>query len=189
MDIFRAHKVRGTSLPPEFMLIRMIENIQNPHSSWTADIPISKWKGVMCLESGDIDKIRFERSKLQGPLRWDMLPRSLTHFGVYSNKLMGEVDLSELPPKLKFLDGSYNMFTGGLDLCHLPMSLEEIFFSENKLSGRVDFSHLPHRLCSLALRHNRLLGGEMRLRELPSSLSYRPIFETSIVVIDDSAIN
>ena len=185
MDYRRAHKVRGTSLPAEFMLLQMIKDIRNPLSSWTADTAACKWKGVRCSEDGILTEFLVDSHNLIGTLQWEKFPRSLVRFCVHRNELSGDVDLSDLPPNLAFLRGSYNNFTGTPDLCHLPKSLEEIFFSRNQLSGHVDFSCLPSGMRTLALRHNTGLTGTKRASELPSSLSYCPVHETSIIEIDD----
>ena len=184
MDVPQAHKVRGVSLPQEFMLIRLMENIINPLPSWNPDTPAYAWEGVSC-EDETIHSFICESRNITGTLRWEELPRSLIHFSVYRNKLTGEVDLSRLPPGLKSLNGSYNDFTGGVDLCHLPDTLVELLFSGNLLSGHTDFAHLPPNLRAMSFRNNVKMSGVLRFTELPPRLTYRPIQGTAITDIND----
>ena len=177
----RAAKVRGASLPEEYRLSRMLQNVKNPLRSWSESKPACSWECVHC--SGEaITRFDCQEKRLKGEVRWEELPNTLTFFSVFKNELEGTLYLSNLPLDLNILNGSYNKFEGEIDLCHLPENMHELLFSENLLSGFVNFSHLPPNLITLALRDNSGLFGEMVLDELPKKLSYRPITNTGIKI-------
>ena len=42
---------RGSLLPVEYDLERLIQNISNPHPSWKSSTPACEWRGIKCSDS------------------------------------------------------------------------------------------------------------------------------------------
>ena len=176
-------KVRGSSLPQEYELARLIADVRNSHSSWNVSIAACKWQGVTCDEELRVTQIYWTKrlwneyltyvkvnlKPLAGPLHWHYLPRTLLRFSVASNKLIGTVPLDSLPPDLLFFYASDNTFTGELNLTSLPLTLKGLSLKANMFEGCVDFTQLPPNLTFLTVSGNEL-SGIVDLSSLPDTM-------------------
>ena len=186
-----AGKVRGSELPQEYELEKLIENVENTDPSWNTSIPIYKWKGVQCDEHARVTCIYWGFHGLCGPLQCiGFLERckkflcgttslqvnttglsapQLTYFSASGNKLTGSLNLSQLPPELEYLLLNRNLFERYVDLAHLPPNLYELRLQDNKLTVDIDLSRLPCSIEYLCLSRNKFTG-ELHLQHLPPSL-------------------
>ena len=166
-----AGKVRGSELPQEYELEKLIENVENTDPSWNTSIPIYKWKGVQCDEHARVTCIYWGFHGLCGPLQWYWLPRTLQKISVWDNKLTGSIPLDSLPPQLTYFSASGNKLTGSLNLSQLPPELEYLLLNRNLFERYVDLAHLPPNLYELRLQDNKLTV-DIDLSRLPCSIEY-----------------
>ena len=171
----RIGKVRGTFLPVEYELAKLISDVENPHESWSTTTPACEWDGVDCNDKGEVIEVSWGFRGLLGTLHWEHLPRSLTSLSVYNNQLRGPVDFSSLPRGLAHLWISSNAFSGELHFEHLPPGLRILNISNCHFSGFVDFSCLQRS--SLAkggsgfdMRNNPELKGSISKRAVPKGV-------------------
>lgn len=169
--ILKLGKLRGAVLPVEYDLLRLIENITNPHNSWMGDTPACEWMGVVCNEKLQVTKIEWGLMKLQGTIIWSALPNSLRDLSLLNNQLTGHVDLTHLPEGLNELWIMQNYFSGSVDLTCLSCGLNKLFMSNNEFVGSVDLTQLPDSLMSLSLSRNHLTGS-IDLMCLPHEMKY-----------------
>ena len=188
----RRGRVTG-NLPQEITLMRVIAEIENPHYSWSAETPASKWDGVSCESTGEIYKISWKGFALRGKLRWELLPekacivevtagwRCSRYFS--SNFLTGVLPTASLPNGLHTLDASYGTVMGHVDLCTLPPELLSLSLNENYLEGPLDFTKLPASLLFLSLTSFscKVSYGVVDFTALPKKL-------TSILLIGSKVI-
>ena len=122
----RPSKVRGVSLPQEYELARLIQNVETQHPSWSTATPACQWHRVKCNQEKKVSEISWSHSSLSGELHLSCLPLSTTLFSVADNKLTGSVDLTHLPEVMHRLNLSRNRFSGHPDLTRLPHKMEEL---------------------------------------------------------------
>ena len=171
----RIGKVRGTFLPVEYELEKFINDVENPHESWSTATPACEWDGVKCNDKGDVIRISWDGRKLRGILRWEHLPRFLTALSVCNNQLRGPIDFSSLPEGLTHLWISLNAFSGELHFEHLPPGLKILNISSCHFSGFVDFSCLQRSLLAKGgsgfdMRNNPELKGSISRRAVPKGV-------------------
>ena len=53
----RSSKVKGTQLPQEFHLMKLIANMSNLHSTWKPDVPLAEWEGITLDAKGNVIQI------------------------------------------------------------------------------------------------------------------------------------
>ena len=88
----RLAKIRGTALPQEYDLERLVAGIPDPHSSWTADTPVCEWDGVICMSRGTPTSLRWSShaSRMKGGTVYlQFMPVSIQTFSVPSCGLFG----------------------------------------------------------------------------------------------------
>jgi len=103
-------KVHSVLLTVEFVLLQFIENITNPHTSWTGDTPACEWRGVVCEEKQKVTKILWFSMNFQGKITWSTFPCSLRYLDLFDNELTGHVDLTHLSEGLNELWIMQNYF-------------------------------------------------------------------------------
>ena len=175
----RLAKVRGTFLPQEYHLVRLIEGIENQHSSWNTGTPACKWHGIQCNEEGEVISISWLYCNLCGELSWKYLPPTLFISSLYDNKLCGNVPFSSLPKKLDLINLSQNRFSGEPNLRDLPPLLTYLDIGYNHFEGHVDLDSLPVLLTDLYLASNQGLEGILDLEGRVSHFCYS-VLETHI---------
>ena len=173
----RPSKVRGTDLPPVFLLTRFILNVT--HSFFTHQPPdsLSQWPGVVLNAHQEVIEINWSSRGMLGTLSWAYLPCTLINLnlgngflgGGKSNQLFGDVELSLLPHSLQLFNLFRNSFSGELSLSHLPPGLIEFTASSNAFTGSICLLHLPRTLELLFLKDNHLCGS-LDLGSLPPAL-------------------
>ena len=166
----RPSKVRGVSLPQEYELARLIQNVETQHSSWSTATPACQWHRVKCNQEKKVSEISWSHSSLSGELHLSCLPLSTTVFSVADNKLTGSVDLTHLPEVMHRLNLSRNRFSGHPDLTRLPHKMEELYLIQNQFSGNVCLTQLPTNLRIMALNRNHF-EGTLDLEHLPLSMA------------------
>ena len=94
--VSRAGKVRGGTLPQEYILWQNLGNAVHKETSWTSQTPTSKWKYVSCNAHNEVthllwsfDLLLSECQTLQGKLVWENMPRTLLHFEAKYQALSG----------------------------------------------------------------------------------------------------
>ena len=169
----RLGKLRA-SLPQEYELAAFIQEIENPHVSWSVHIPACSWMNVKCSDSGYVTDLYWDSRNayaMRGVLHWKNLPPTLSRLYLMGHQLSGNLHLEHLPHKPLSLKACINQFTGNLSMDTLPELLIELSVSDNQLEGSLDLTHLPTILHILRLNSNRFTGN-LVLIDLPSSLSH-----------------
>ena len=162
-------KVRGALLPQEYNLAHVIEDLENPHPSWSTSSHACMWKGIRC-ETEKVSVILWHGMKLSGHLKFNWLPRTLVDIYMRSNRLSGSVHLSSLPASLKILSLSQNSFTETLDFSQLPGNLQVIDLGHNQFEGNVELGSFPLTLTELDVSHNKL-SGSVYFSSLPPGIN------------------
>ena len=181
-DVVRSGKVRGTTVPVEYELSRLVSNISNPHKSWTTHNTVEKWQGVIFdNEINAVHSIRWGRDPKTNPfyftpeycgsILWEYLSEGLVLFDVAFNALEGHVPLAKLPSTLQRMYVQVNKHIGPIDLQNLPCFLTELNLSFNDFSGSVAFNRLPQSL-EILLLHSNSFHGSLDLTHLPPSLRF-----------------
>ena len=167
----RAAKISSVSVPQEYDLIRLIQNVQNRHPSWDTNTPAGAWAGVVCDERNQATHITWSNYKLSS-LVWKYLPSSLLTLHVLSSELCGELPFVLFPPSLEVINLYNNKLTGNLDLLRLPPLLENLDVEKNMFFGVVDFSSLPSTLADVKLSRNSELKGVFDVALHSPNLTY-----------------
>ena len=143
--IARAAKVSATNLPSEYDLVRLVRNIENPHTSWSTSTPACEWDGVSCNKEAEITGINWPSRKLTGELSFSYLPKTLHTLYAYVNKLSGELQFDTFPVTcmMRTLSLRDNELSGPLDLTALPPKLKTLILSGNQFTGDVCLTKLP----------------------------------------------
>ena len=169
-------KIRGTILPQEYELERLVAEILNKHSSWTVATLSCKWEGVACNGQGEVTELTFDaelelgfNGEFTGPLHLEYLPRTVLRVSASANCFSGSDISSNLPPDLKQLDLGYNEFSGTINFSHFPSTLSVIILDSNHFEGGVDLGSLPADLNILKISGNSF-SGEINLCDLPKRL-------------------
>ena len=166
----RTARVRLENLPPEYELDRLVRNLQNRHSSWSLNTPLSEWRGVQYNERAQIS-ITWRMMQLAGTLELSHLSCTVEEFDTCGNFMSGDIALNSLPLSLRHLNLGFNNFSGPIDLTSLPPSLELLCLSNNGFSGEICLTQLPPKLLKLYLQGNAF-SGAICLSELPPILTY-----------------
>ena len=156
----RPAKVSRVSLPQEYHLARLLERVENLHSSMGTDIPACKWVGVSCDEMETIVAVKWSARNLNGPLNWAYFPNQLTEFDVGLNQLCGEVPFEYFPATLQYLSLPHNKFSGTPNFSKLPL-LHTIRLQSNEFHGWINFETLPKFLRCLFLNMNPNVEGAL----------------------------
>ena len=165
----KGSKVRGTSLPQEYALVKFLANVTHDSGTWSTHTPACAWNGISCDGKDRVVEIRIGGEGLSGTLDVSSLPASLLLLNTASNKLCGSVAFCSLPGELQQLILRYNFFTGLVDLTRLPFGLQSLSLQSNRFSGTIDLASLPPTLHSIYLGCNNLDGG-LDLSSLPRTL-------------------
>jgi len=168
-SVLKPGKVQGSSMPQEYNLMRLIQNIENPRPSWNTSTPACEWEDVSCDQSSMVTEINWEVLHLRGLLCLEYLPDSIIDFHASENALFGSVRLDYLPGPLELLNLSENAFSGAVDLVSLPSALRSLYLDENMFTGSVVLNSLPSQLRILNLAANKLTG-TLDLGHLPPNL-------------------
>mmetsp|Transcript_43193 Transcript_43193/g.60589 ORF Transcript_43193/g.60589 Transcript_43193/m.60589 type:complete len:300 (+) Transcript_43193:37-936(+) len=190
----RIAKVSAANLPQEYLLVRLLAEVNNLDESWSLHTPACEWEGVSCNEREEVSHVRWTQRDLSGTMNLIYLPHSLYDFDVCQNALEGTAPLTRLPSELRSLTLYENRFAGELDLIFLPLCFEDLTLndnrfngtvcltslpvnmrnvnlSENRLTGPLDLTLLPPNICQVYLSGNQL-SGELDLRQLPSGIRH-----------------
>ena len=178
----RLGKVRGNVFPAEFLLQQFAQDLTNPVPSWSQEVSVCEWEGIVCNDQLEVEKVDLRSRKLRGVLQWKFLPHTVQILVFWENTLSGPVDLTVLPPPLTVFRISENEFSGEIDLCHLPSNLKVLNLAKNNFSGMVRFDMLPQGLERILLYRNEELMGDMIISKLPPCLSIRYVQGTKIRV-------
>jgi len=162
----RPSKVRGASLPQEYELARLIQNVETQHPSWSTATPACEWCYVECNQEEKVEEVSWSHTSLSGELHLSYLPFSVKIFDVSDNQLTGSVDLTHLPEANCRFNLSRNRFSGQADLTKLPNEMEELYLIQNQFSGNVCLTQLPIHFLILALNGNQF-EGTLDLEHLP----------------------
>ena len=162
-------KVRGSHLPQEYELSRLIADVDNPDHTWNTSIPACEWKGITCNEYLKVTRICWGSMGLTGMLRWEYLSSTLHHFLIWRSKLTGNVSLDTLPSQLVQIHASTNAFKGSLDFIHLPHTLQSLDLHENQFTGSVNLVQLPQSIQHFLVGNNKC-SGSIDLTCLPSTI-------------------
>ena len=80
----RGHKIRGTQLPQEYDLDRLLLNVSHRHLTWSTATPACAWKGIECLETEKVRSINWDllevETYIRGQLDFIFLPLSVVKF-------------------------------------------------------------------------------------------------------------
>ena len=193
-------KIRGSTLPQEYDLSRLLQNFEILHPSWNTLTPACEWQGItcgsdfphLCVSNSQVTQIYWNEMSLRGSLQWDYLPLSVHSFHIGNNWITGSVPFHTLPSHFTCLQLLNNQFTGPVDFVRLPQSLRNLCLNSNLFYGEADLTHLPPGLVSLQFSSNKFSGtldlcslphglallelrdnalsGPLDLRQLPSSL-------------------
>ena len=197
----RLGKVKAP-LPPEYALALFIKDIENPHSTWSANTSACEWFGVSCNEARKpihYDYVTFQffgpflftewratTGVLRGQLSWAHLPDSVERLSVPRNDLSGGISVKDLPRSMLALILFGNQFSGELDLEALPGAIGVLDVKSNNLEGFVNMDRLPAGLLHLNLSNNFKLRGVCREsllpRQSPQDVCYVDIGGTAIRV-------
>ena len=142
-------KVRGANLPQEYELARFIENITNPHATWTSSTPACEWQNVFCQDDTYVVVLEWDCLRLSGSVQWMWLPKTVLSCDFSGNNLSGTIPFEVLPQGLASLNVGSNKFFGVLDLSHIVSELDKLYLGDNKFQGCVDLTHLPETLHEL----------------------------------------
>ena len=109
----RKGKVSRLMLPEEVNLDRLIQNLTNPHATWSTETRACDWDGVHCDESGTVTEIDWSLRQLRGELNFEYLPTSLETFNIERNEIYGKMPLSSFPslPRIEIWRVMSNVFT------------------------------------------------------------------------------
>mmetsp|Transcript_9194 Transcript_9194/g.12402 ORF Transcript_9194/g.12402 Transcript_9194/m.12402 type:complete len:214 (+) Transcript_9194:47-688(+) len=177
-------KVRGVSIPQEYKLARLIDDIEHNFPSWKESTPACKWDGVKCDEQSQIIHLKWGGRDLEGQLNWIYMPLLLQSLELWRNQLTGEVPFDSLPPTLESLVLHDNEFNGNPNFLHLPPPLKALNIRYNRFKGLVAFFSLPSSLRRLDLRGNIYLEGTLDVKGLQEHLCY-DVRDTHITVDDE----
>ena len=179
--ISRLGKVRGSQMPVEYDLMRFIEGIKYPHSSWNTTTPVCKWKGLKCDENDNVETIMWRALGLQGRINVEYLPPKLSKLTLEDNILFDSFEFNSMPSSssLYILVISENLFSGTPNLYHLPPYLIDLDISDNHFSGYVDFSVMPISLRYLYINNNKALKGMLDVNKAFKNLQYN-VFDTQV---------
>ena len=187
----RPAKIRAALLPQEYELVRLFEEVENPHPSWNVDTPANEWEAIRGSPLGTasmyylynrekygnaVRKTFINGRKLRGKLNLQYLPYSVACFHAGNNYFTGGAQLDSLPPSLELLCLSANQFEGSVDLSSLPEKLQILSLERNHFSGSVCLNRLPNSLKHLNLMENAF-AGTPDLQQLPSTLIYLDLSE------------
>ena len=182
-SIRKPAKVSGVPLPPQYDLLRLLQDVENLHPSWNSITPACEWEQVFCTppdeiediadlicpkpsskRSGEISRFYWCNRGLRGTLNWNYLPAKLKRLNVDKNQLTGDVPFDVLPATLKVIHLSNNRFSGTPSFRHLP-ALEEVYLNENNFVGWVKFEFLALSVRNLFVGNNPLLQGSLDVAE------------------------
>ena len=179
--LYPGSKIRGTDLPIEYDLARLVRGIENPRKSWTTECPGCLWEGVKCDKNETVTDIRWTYNTLCGSLDLGYLPSQLKAFRAFHNKLSGDFPFDVLPKTLETLLIQENNFHGTFNSYDLPPLLEVLNIEKNRFSGYVDFFALPASLRFAYISGNEMLQGKLDVIDLPKDIFY-DVNGTQIIV-------
>ena len=179
---------RGSLLPVEYDLERLIQNISNPHPSWKSSTPACEWRGIKCSDSFSEIRSSENAYEQQGTFQ------GTTHYGESAPKHkrtkaiqivtsiawgLYEIEMShnpEGPLRWEFLPSTLLCFrlsgarlSGNVNLGVLPRGLQVFNVCNNDLDGPLDLPALPPSILHLDLSMNSFRG-TVELTRLPSAL-------------------
>jgi len=166
----RIAKVSAANLPQEYLLVRLLAEVNNLDESWSLHTPACEWEGVSCNEREEVSRVEWGQLDLSGTMNLIHLPHSLYDFAVSGNALEGTVPLTRLPSELRSLTLYENRFAGELDLIFLPLCFEDLTLNDNRFNGTVCLTSLPVNMRNVNLSENRLTG-PLDLTLLPPNIS------------------
>ena len=166
----RIAKVSAANLPQEYLLVRLLAEVNNLDESWSLHTPACEWKGVSCNEREEVSCVEWGQLDLSGTMNLVHLPHSLYDFAVPGNALEGTVPLTRLPSELRSLALYVNRFEGELDLTSLPLCFEDLALNHNRFNGTVCLTSLPDSMQSVNISEN-CLTGPLDLTLLPPNIS------------------
>ena len=158
-------KVARATLPQEYDLVRLIQNVKNHHRSWDANTPACEWRGTVC-DAQNVVEIGWKLSDLHGELNWKYLPQELQILSLHTNALSGEVPFDQLPSTMLHLCLFFNKFMGTPNFLFLPPRLSYLSISMNQFDGQANFSSLPTTLNYLYVRDNEGLSGTLPIESM-----------------------
>ena len=187
----RPSKVRGSFLPEEYELTRLIENITIPLKTWNDATPACKWDHVVCNDHERVTELLwsvvYTRGTLSGTLQWHHLPKAIRGVflqgNYFRNEIKGSIDVSTFPQTLQRFSVATGRFSGTIDFSTLPISLISLNLSYNFFTGLVDATCLPPKIIEIKLNDNIFLGTP-DLSRLPNSLKFFAISHTHLALPD-----
>ena len=165
-------KVTGASLPVEFDLMRLTQNVENPDTTWSTNTTACMWRGIACNTADEVITIDWINFKLRGELHLKYFPVTLKRLYIHHNIFSGDFSFEISPPVLVSMIIAGNNFNGTPNFCSLPPMLEYLSMSNNKFEGRVDFSSLPLTLNEMYLNSNLKLQGTLDVSGVLKNLYY-----------------
>ena len=162
-------KVRGTVMPQEYELEKLLERITSRYDSWNVSNHACDWSGMKCNEEREVTVIDWTCCGIRGPLNWAHLPSTLKEMYACGDEIQGDLPLEDFPNHLEVLSLFDNYLRGELDFSQLPKTMKQLFLNRNDFEGHVDLTCLPTTLLYLELQQNTLCG-EVRLDKLPEGL-------------------
>ena len=157
-------KVSGVPLPPQYDLLRLLQDVENLLPSWNSTTPACEWEQVSCKPSGQIAAIYWCDKKFRGSLIWNYLPSKLERLNVARNQLSGDVPFDVLPATLKGINLSNNRFSGTPSFRYLP-ALNGVGLRANNFEGWVNFEFLALSVRHLFVNDNLMLQGSLNVAE------------------------
>ena len=187
----RPHRVSRVTLPQEDLITRLVEHIENKHSSWVLSKshwlwgaqPVSpcQWFGVYCDSEQRVARLIWDYSALcfelkhaalRGNLSWGYVPESVVDIYLENHRtLQGSCSFDALPQGLLTLQIFVNKFSGEINLTSLPPKLVSLLAWRNLFTGHADLTHLPPNVQRINLTGNALKG-LIDLTKLPSRLTH-----------------
>ena len=168
----RAGRIRNIPLPQEYTLSRLIQNIEDPHPSWTTETPACDWAAVECrYQTDEVLNIYWTETyvSMRGFLCWEFIPDTVQVFDISDKNVRGGLELGKLPEMMDKLIVLCNKMSGSVDLTVLPFHLSYLCLLGNAFTGTPDLQYLPACMLHLEMGLNDFCG-KIQLDALPSSL-------------------
>eukprot|EP01012_Entosiphon_sulcatum_P064221 TRINITY_DN93000_c0_g1_i1.p1 TRINITY_DN93000_c0_g1~~TRINITY_DN93000_c0_g1_i1.p1 ORF type:complete len:897 (+),score=91.15 TRINITY_DN93000_c0_g1_i1:51-2741(+) len=122
------------------------------------DLSRTKTQGSLAAEllPRSLMALGLQATQHSGTILWGTLPTGMVTLAVAFNEFSGTVVLAALPQTLSILNLEENQFEGSLSLAALPASIKQLLVAANWFFGVLDLSEIRPGLTVVDVRLNRL---------------------------------
>ena len=165
-------RVDFASLTQQTLLELVVDEITERYRFQEEDeqyLSLIDWYGVTLNDNGEVLGINWSQRSLEGNIRLEWLPPTLTDIDIGLNILQGSVTVQNLPRSLTEIDVNSNQLSGTFDAENLPPKTKNLFIKNNRFSGSFVLNQLPRTLICISAGENEF-SGALDLSRLPNSL-------------------